>query len=116
MEAVNYIEDKQKSIRDLEEKRDRLKRLSSSDVVDEDYYRTGSSAVSSPAMVTVQPCLDGVEIFINSGFANQGFRISRALDLLVQQGHHVLSCVCSRVDDRLLHTIRVQVKIFPEKN
>nr|GMC61937.1 transcription factor bHLH118-like [Ipomoea batatas] len=114
MEAVNYIEDKQKSIRELEEKRDRLKRLGSSgsDVVEEDYNRrTGnsSSSAAAPAMVTVQTCLDGVEIFINSGFPNQGFRISRALDLLVQQGHHVLSCVCSRVDDRLLHTIRVQV-------
>ncbi|XP_019191786.1 PREDICTED: transcription factor bHLH118-like [Ipomoea nil] len=113
MEAVNYIEDKQKSIRELEEKRDRLKRVgpSGSDVVDEDYNRrTGnSSSAAAAAMVTVEACLDGVEIFINSGFPNQGFRISRALDLLVQQGHHVLSCVCSRVDDRLLHTIRVQV-------
>ncbi|VFQ80575.1 unnamed protein product [Cuscuta campestris] len=102
MEAAKYIEHKQKSIRELEEKRDKLRSWSKNG-------DDGGGHVASAA-VTVRPCLEGVEILISCGIPKQGFRVSRALHLLGdQQGLQLLSCVCSRVDDTLLHTIRAQV-------
>ncbi|CAH9097924.1 unnamed protein product, partial [Cuscuta europaea] len=105
LEAVKYIEHKHKIIRELEEKRDRLKRLKSVVFKGED-----EPIAVLPAMVTVQPCFAnyGVEILINSGSPKQGFRVSRALSLLAKQGLNVISCVCSRVEDRMLHTIRAE--------
>ncbi|RAL52210.1 hypothetical protein DM860_016059 [Cuscuta australis] len=109
MEAVRYIEHKQKSIRELEEKRDMLRSWSKND--DEgDCHVAEAGASQAAATVTVRPCLEGVEILISCGIPKLGFRVSRALHLLGdQQGLQLLSCVCSRVDDTLLHTIRAQV-------
>ncbi|GMI99561.1 hypothetical protein HRI_003625400 [Hibiscus trionum] len=95
--AVIYIKDLQKRIRELSSKRDELKKLSDSSV-----YDLTSSAV-------VRQSLDGVEVVISTGVGARALTLSRVLKLLVEEGLGVVSCVSTRIDGGLIHTIQSEV-------
>lgn len=91
----------------MEDNRDKLKKaLSSSDV---EHPKSGCS--SSAAIITVRLCLDGMEILTDCSVTNEGFYISRVLEVLLREGLSIVSCSCNKVNGRLLHTIRTEVYI-----
>ncbi|MCD9560389.1 hypothetical protein HAX54_019060 [Datura stramonium] len=106
LEAANYIEQLQKNVKNLEERREKLKKESS--LCNLDYPKSGSD--SSPAIVAVKECLDGMEILVNCCLNNEGFRLSRVLQVLLQEGLSIVNCSCTKTNNTsVLHTIRTQV-------
>ncbi|KAL2556007.1 Non-specific serine/threonine protein kinase [Forsythia ovata] len=89
-EAENYITDTKKNIKKLGLLRDKLKMLSNSGNLNSKVV--GSSSSYSPDIVTMNPCLDGVEILI-SCFKEEGFPLSKVLTELLGRGLHVVNCL-----------------------
>ncbi|KAK4718401.1 hypothetical protein R3W88_016739 [Solanum pinnatisectum] len=110
LEAANYIEQLQKNVKNLEEKREKLMKesIGLSNVDGNPKSGSSTSRDSSPAaIVTVKECLDGMEILVNCGL---GFRLSRVLQVLLQQGLSIVNCSCTKTNtSSVLHTIRTEV-------
>ncbi|CAN4101536.1 unnamed protein product [Withania somnifera] len=99
LEAANFIEQLQKN-------------ESSIGLNNLEYPKSGSSSTSnsSPVIVTVKECLDGMEILVNCDLKNEGFRLSTVLQLLLQEGLSIVSCSCTKTNTTgVLHTIRTEV-------
>ncbi|XP_022891697.1 transcription factor bHLH125-like, partial [Olea europaea var. sylvestris] len=64
-EAINYIRDMKNNIRELQIRRDKLKKFSNSGNLSAE---VGSSTCYSTDSVMVNPCLDGMEIVISCSF------------------------------------------------
>ncbi|XP_019154778.1 PREDICTED: transcription factor bHLH120-like [Ipomoea nil] len=108
-EAVRYIEQKQKSIRELEAKRDKLKRDVISDPNKVRIISTRSEDTSPSIMVKIQSSREGVvEILINCGPSKLGFGVSCVLELLHEEGLDAVSCFCCRVEGNLLYSIQAE--------
>ncbi|KAH7855516.1 hypothetical protein Vadar_025741 [Vaccinium darrowii] len=106
-ESVNYIKQLQKNIMELSIKRDKLKTTFNS--VANNTKATGGSESCSSDRVTVSMCSGGVEIFINQGVEDKGFHVSRVLEILVEDGLDVVSCVSTHINKKLLHVIKSEV-------
>ncbi|CAN4097824.1 unnamed protein product [Withania somnifera] len=110
LEAAKYIEQLQKNVKNLEERREKLKE--SIGVRNLDYSKSGSSSTSAscPVIVTLKECLDGMEILINYDLKNEGFRLSRVLQVLLQERLSIVNCSCTKTNtSRVLYTIRTEV-------
>lgn len=105
-EAVKYINDLQKKIKELSFLRDEMKKLSKLRVLEPEGDRLNGFA---PTSVMVRPCFVGVEVVINSGFGNQSLHLSRALELLLEEGLDVVNCISTKVNQRVIHTIQFEV-------
>lgn len=104
-EAVNYVKDLKKKINELSMKRDKLKTIVESSVPE-----VASSNNGKPSRVTIQQCAGGLEVSISSGFGEQaGFPVSIALQVLLQEGLDVFSCVATKVNQMSLLTIQAEV-------
>ncbi|XP_047326135.1 transcription factor bHLH118-like [Impatiens glandulifera] len=90
-EAVNYISHLQNRIRELDNKKEKLK---------------GAGSSSSRGFVSVSPCSIGVQILIS---CDQDVLLSKVIQVLVEEGHDIVSCVSNLVNDKLLHTIKSEV-------
>ncbi|KAB1210785.1 hypothetical protein CJ030_MR2G014091 [Morella rubra] len=106
-EAVTYIKHLQNKMKELSAERDKLKELSTSNIALEP--ESGTSTASPASCVLVRPCSGGVEIMVNSSLKEQGLPLSRALQVLLEKGLAVYSCVSSKVDERLIYTIQAEV-------
>ncbi|XAR66184.1 hypothetical protein NMG60_11012308 [Bertholletia excelsa] len=107
--AVIYIKQLQKTIKEMEIKRDKLKKLSSSSSVM--FSARESSYNCATSRVTVKSCWGGVEILITSGFKDENFPLSKVLGLLVDEGLDAFSCISTEADGRLLLTIKSEVSV-----
>ncbi|XP_021294102.1 transcription factor bHLH120-like [Herrania umbratica] len=103
--AVCYIKDLQKRIDELSAKRDELKKLSNSSCFDQGM----SSNDSFPSSVVVRQSLNGVEVVISTGLGAEALTLSRVLELLLEEGLDVVSCISTRIDGGLIHTIQSEV-------
>ncbi|CAA2985097.1 transcription factor bHLH118-like [Olea europaea subsp. europaea] len=102
--AVNYIIDTKKNIKKLGLQREKLKMLSNSGNLS---ANVGSSSSYSPDLVTVNPCLDGVEILISS-FKEEGSPLSKVLTELIGRGLNVVSCSSEKANERSFHIIQCE--------
>ncbi|EOY23021.1 PREDICTED: transcription factor bHLH120 isoform X1 [Theobroma cacao] len=103
--AVCYIKDLQKRIDELSAKRNELKKLSNSSCFDQGM----SSNDSFPSSAVVRQSLNGVEVVISTGLGAQALTLSRVLELLLEEGLDVVSCISTRIDGGLIHTIQSEV-------
>lgn len=117
-EAVNYIKHLQNRIKTLDARRDELKKFPKISTVTDRRCTTGISLNSDkanlPSCFRVHPCFGGVEIVVSCGFREDGLpfiSISKVLEMLLEQGLTVVSCVSSNVNERLLHTIQSEVYV-----
>ncbi|KAF8025101.1 hypothetical protein BT93_F2064 [Corymbia citriodora subsp. variegata] len=93
--AINYINHLERKIEELQSRTDELK-----------------SSNHSARALSVRPCLDGVEIIIRSAASDQdhNFPLSKVLQLLLEEGISVASCVSTRSSEMtFIHTIQSEV-------
>ena len=122
-EAGKYIKQLQIKIKELSTKRDDLKKhylSDSSSIGPTDHGGAGSSSSFTPRppqqgqFIRVQPCCGGVEIAIGTsdfGGADGGLALSRVLEVILEEGLSLVSCVSTKVNDKLLHTVQSEVLI-----
>lgn len=106
-EATNYIKHLEKKIQDYKNKRDELKGFSSSSTGKSDVLTEDSDALQ---FVTVLKCWHGVEVVVGtSSKAIELVPLSKMLQVLSEEGYSAFSCVSSKANERLLHTIYAEV-------
>lgn len=111
-EATKYIRLMQNKVKQLETKRDELKR--SRDETLGLLREKGSSSKSLPITVKVQRCSVGVEVLISCGFDEKGLsgvRLSKIMQLLLEEGLDVVDCNCTKFDGGLHYMIQFEVCI-----
>lgn len=124
-QAVNYINELQNKIKELTEKKNRLRTSISGTVTAHPTTEECTSSLSSSLStcscvddnhitVMVMPCLVGIEIIISYCLErNKSSCLSRVLQILVQEERlSVVSCLSTRMPQRFVHTIVSQVKLF----
>lgn len=108
-EAVNYIKHLQMRIQGLVSRRDELKKLCNLNSLG-----TGNGSLNkcSRSWVSVQPCFAGIEIVVSSSsFIGENFPLTRILQLLLGEGLDLVSCITTKVNERLLYTIQSEVQL-----
>ncbi|KAJ0256867.1 Transcription factor bHLH55 [Hirschfeldia incana] len=121
-EAVNYIKDLEKKIKEVSKKRDRIKRSithpSSAGYCPIRSLAASCSSLSSNCScvgdthidVKVRTCLVGIEIVVSCCFRHESC-LSSVLQLLVrEQCFNVVSCISTRLNLRFIHTIISEVE------
>ena len=108
-EAVNYINHLQKSITELGAKRDELKKFRNPNTVDP------ASCEGSLNCFTVHESkgMLGIEMTSSSFREERIFPLSRLLELLIEEGLNVVSCLSSQVNGKLLHSVQCVVRTHP---
>ena len=108
-QAVNYIKNLQKKIEELNNKRDKLRKLCNPSSHHHQYTGTmENSQVVKQDVVTVRPCLVGVEVVITTAL-EEGFPLSRVLQALIREGLRIINCSSTKVNGRLFLTIESEV-------
>ncbi|KAG7587843.1 Helix-loop-helix DNA-binding domain superfamily [Arabidopsis suecica] len=124
-QAVNYIKDLQTKIKELNEKRNQIKKslpgtsttlpsieectssLSSTSTLSSSCSCVGDKHIT----VVVTPCLVGVEIILSCCLGRNKSCLSSVLQMLAQEQRlSVVSCLSSRRQQRFMHTIVSQVE------
>ncbi|KAI4351852.1 hypothetical protein L6164_006160 [Bauhinia variegata] len=101
-EAVNYINYLRKNIKELNAKKDELKKLSNSSVENHESNKSSGS-------FTIHESNGDIGIEITSGFREESFPLSKLLKLLPEEGIEVVGCLSSVINGRLLHSVQCEV-------
>ncbi|KAI4320053.1 hypothetical protein MLD38_033574 [Melastoma candidum] len=102
-EAFNYIHDLRSRIKDLEVKRDKLRRKSHFVALQMESSSSGATPVNC---FSVHPYLDGIEVVIRVEFNEHEFPLSRVLLLLAQEGVPAVNCLYTRNNDITIYAIK----------
>ncbi|XP_062073351.1 transcription factor bHLH120-like [Humulus lupulus] len=117
-EGARYIKQLQLKIKELDAKRDDLKKYaylsdsSSTEPTNHRHGQAGSSTSCTPPpqghFLRVQPCGCGVEIVISScEFGGlSALPLSKVLQVILEEGLALVSCISTKVNGRMLHTIK----------
>ncbi|CAK9164722.1 unnamed protein product [Ilex paraguariensis] len=105
-ETLNYIKHMERNIKELGIKRDKLNKMFNTNDVDNG---NESSNSGSPVCVNLSPCSGGLEVLISCDFKEDDFPISRVLEVLLEEGFTVFSCISTKANEKLLHTIHSEV-------
>lgn len=109
---MNFIKDTETRIKELSARRDELSRETGRRYrSNPDPAKTGSDLPKSdPATVMVQPHVNGLEVVVSSNSSGpEALLLSRVLETLQEKGLEVISSLTTRVNERLMHTIQVEV-------
>lgn len=120
---MNYIKDLQTKIKELNEKRNQIKKsIRGTTTIEEctSSLSTTSTLSSSCSCVgdkhitvVVTPCLVGVEIIMSCCLGRNKSGLSSVLQMLAQEQRlSVVSCLSIRRQQRFMHTIVSQVKLL----
>ncbi|XP_028795944.1 transcription factor bHLH118-like [Neltuma alba] len=104
-EAVTYIKHLQKKIKELGDKRDELKKHSS----DNSNLETPDEGQQKSVSFTVHENNGVVGIEIISNFKDERFSVSKLLELLLEEGLEVVTCLFTQVNGRILHSLHCEV-------
>ncbi|KAK7357399.1 hypothetical protein VNO80_16684 [Phaseolus coccineus] len=101
-EAVNYINHLQKNIKELSDKRDKLKKLPINSTLEsrENKHESSGFTVHQNSSGAV-----GIEI---SEF--KGVSLSKLLELVLEEGLEVVCCLSTKVNGRLFHSLQCEVE------
>ncbi|GMH09063.1 hypothetical protein Nepgr_010903 [Nepenthes gracilis] len=99
--AINYIKHLQNNIKQLEIKREELKKS-------QGHGEEGRSSHCSSDGVAIHPCRGGLVIEITAGLQETRFFISRALKELHGGGLKAISCVSYKENQRFFHIIHCE--------
>ncbi|XP_062075440.1 transcription factor bHLH120-like [Humulus lupulus] len=129
-EGARYIKQLQLKIKELDAKRENLKKYyylsDSRSIIGPSTYHdhhghggAGSSSSSTPLsqdhLLRVQPCGGGLEIVISSTGDFGGASVlplSKILQVILQEGLCLISCISTKVNGRLLHTIKSEANYY----
>ncbi|RDX78087.1 Transcription factor bHLH118 [Mucuna pruriens] len=98
-EAVNYINHLQKNIKEVSDKRDELKKK----VLSINHSLQSHETKHKSSCFTVHQNSGGV------GIEMEGVPLSKLLQLLLEEGLEVVSCLSTQVNGRLLHSVQCEV-------
>lgn len=101
-EAVNYIKYLKNKIEELSMRRNKLRNLSPGN------ERSENCVVDR---VMVHPCWGRVEIIMTSNVKEEGLLLSKVLEILLQEGFSVVSCVSTKANEMLFYSIQSEVYI-----
>ncbi|XP_026377871.1 transcription factor bHLH120-like [Papaver somniferum] len=108
-EATKYIKNLQKMIVEMKDKKDELNRLSINNSKSISVIPRLINSFSQPDFATVRPCVSGLEVVISSD--GLLLPLSRVLRVLLEDGLlTVVGCVTTRVNEKSLHTIQIEVR------
>ncbi|CAI9771868.1 unnamed protein product [Fraxinus pennsylvanica] len=104
-EAVNYIQQMQNKIKELQIRREQLKKYSNSGTLIG--FEKGSSSNNDlpNCEVIVNRSQDGVEILISCSSKDEGFPLSKVFTELLERGLNVVSCVSAKASERTHYRI-----------
>ena len=105
-EAVNYINHLQKNIKELSDKRDKLKKKPSINSTPEGHENC--KHVSSG--FTIHQNSGGAVGIEISGFSEEEVPLSKLLELVLEERLEVVSCLSTKVNGRLLHSLQCEVR------
>lgn len=103
-EAVNYIKYMQNNIKELGAKRDELKKLSNYSNLENNHEGLHPS---NNFTIHENNGIMGIEI--TSDLRAENPKLSKLLQLLIEEGLEVVNCLSTKVNGRLLHTVQCEV-------
>ncbi|KAI7728120.1 hypothetical protein M8C21_028622 [Ambrosia artemisiifolia] len=110
LQAMNYIKHLQEKIEVLSFKRDRLKKFVEAGVPGPSTYTEKKRLMNlRHNTVLISSCDEGVQILVNSCSIEDGFPLSRVLKAISDEGYNVISCSCTKINQRLIHSIQTEV-------
>ncbi|KAK7391101.1 hypothetical protein VNO78_19462 [Psophocarpus tetragonolobus] len=107
-EAVNYIKILKQNISALQIKRDRLKEMVNSSSVKTGVEPDHSGSIVKCVNINLIP--GGVEIAMCSGFKKGSSPLSELMEILLQEGCDVVSCVSTHANGRIFYTVKSEVE------
>ncbi|XP_058739917.1 transcription factor bHLH36-like [Vicia villosa] len=109
-EAANYVQFLKEKVNELEVKRDKLKEIISSRMIETANIELSADPSNMVKCVNINQIPDGVEIVICLGFEDCGSRLSDLMKIIVQEGCDVVHCVTNHVNGKIFHTIKSEVE------
>ncbi|PWA96222.1 Myc-type, basic helix-loop-helix (bHLH) domain-containing protein [Artemisia annua] len=108
-QAVNYIKHMQENIKEMTVKRDQLKKFVETSVSGLGTNSNEKNLTNLlPNTVSLHSSNGGIQISINSCPFEEGFPLSRILKAISKEGFKVITCTCTKVNDRLIHSIQAE--------
>ncbi|XP_071707832.1 transcription factor bHLH118-like [Rutidosis leptorrhynchoides] len=112
-QAVNYIKHMQQNIEVLTVKRDQLKKFVETSVPQlpdhTNINEKGKMNLQLPNTISISFFDGGIQILINSCLIEDGFPYSGVLNAISKEGLIIKACTCTKVNNRLLHSIQSEV-------
>ncbi|CAJ2666793.1 transcription factor bHLH118 [Trifolium pratense] len=109
-EAINYINHLQNNVKQLQDKKEDLMKVSNLNNI---HHQNGSTTSTNlQPFVIVQPFPGGLEIVCSYTSKTCLFPLSRVLDMLLKEGLNVISSNSSKIDGRFIYTIRSEDPIM----
>ncbi|KAM4087181.1 hypothetical protein ACJW30_10G158400 [Castanea mollissima] len=105
-EAANYIKHMTEKIQGLQVERDQLKNPSNSTAFIPGIESSNNCSLN---YVTVRVSEAGIEILMSSWLREEGFLLSKVLELLLEEGLSVIRCASNKTNERLFLTIQSEV-------
>ncbi|KAI5400624.1 transcription factor bHLH36 [Lathyrus oleraceus] len=109
-EAANYVQNLKEKVTELGKKRDKLKEIISSSMIETGNIELSADPSNLVKCVNINLIPDGVEIVICTGTEDRSSHLSGLMKIILQEGCDVVHCVTNQVNGNIFHTIRCEVE------